>query len=352
MLSCGRSACAHVLPCGRVKLRLPVLCIWVSGSGRGKDAQLEGESRLACVEKKVGGSDVVNPEPHLIRAMRHRGLPFVDLEDEEELIPDPGNADAAGVAEQKGQEEQEGTGDLYIPLSDDQYVEHVARGHQPYLPSCSLCVSSRGVIPARRRKDPQIPQASFLSDFLFFTKDLRVCLIQHELSGYLIGIPYATGEEPNRVVKQICAEMHYCMKGQHVVLRLDNEHSLQSLWNKAARDKSFPGLSLHIDSVAKGRPQQKGQVEVGVRHFKEAFWVNWLTLETSLGKKLSLGGLLYKEALRYVGRTRNLFATSKSHTTPMERMRRQHLPVTKTFPFGCKGFAKPPKSRPRTGEGD
>ena len=137
-----------------------------------------------------------------------------------------------------------------------------------------------------------------------------------------------------------------------MVLRLDNEHSLQSLWNKAARDKSFPGLSLHIDSVAKGRPQQKGQVEVGVRHFKEAFWVNWLTLETSLGKKLSLGGLLYKEALRYVGRTRNLFATSKSHTTPMERMRRQHLPVTKTFPFGCKGFAKPPKSRPRTGEGD
>ena len=168
------------------------------------------------------------------------------------------------------------------------------------------------MIPARRRKDPQIPQASFLSDFLFFTKDLRVCLIQHELSGYLVGIPYATGEEPSRVAKQICAEMHYCMKGQHVVLRMDNEHSLQALWNKVARDKSFPGLSLHIDSVAKGRPQQKGQVEVGVRHFKEAFWVNWLTLETSLGKKLSLGGLLYKEALRYVGRTRNLFATSKS----------------------------------------
>ena len=311
VLSCGRSACAHVLSCGRVKLSLLVSCTWVSGSGRGKDAQLEGESRLACVEQKVGGSDVVNPEPHLIRAMRHRGLPVVDLEDEEELIPDPGSADAAGVAEQEGQEEQEGTGDLYVPLSDDQYVEHVARGHQPYLPSCSLCVSSRGVIPARRRKDPQIPQASFLSDFLFFTKDLRVCLIQHELSGYLIGIPYATGEEPNRVVKQICAEMHYCMKGQHVVLRLDNEHSLQSLWNKTARDKSFPGLSLHIDSVAKGRPQQKGQVEVGVRHFKEAFWVNWLTLETSLGKKLSLGGLLYKEALRYVGRTPNLFATSK-----------------------------------------
>ena len=348
-LSRCRSACAHVrhvVSGCRVKLSFRVSCTWVSGSGRGKDAQIEGESRLACVGEKVDGNDVVNPEPHLVRAMRHRGLPVVDLEDEEELIPDPESAGAGDVVEPEGQEEQEGTGDLYVPLSDDQYVEHVARGHQPYLPSCSLCVSSRGVIPARRRKDPQIPQASFLSDFLFFTKDLRVCLIQHELSGYLVGIPYATGEEPSRVVKQICAEMHYCMKGQHVVLRMDNEHSLQALWNKVARDKSFPGLSLHIDSVAKGRPQQKGQVEVGVRHFKEAFWVNWLTLETSLSKKLSLGGLLYKEALRYVGRTRNLFATSKSHTTPMERMRRQHLPVTKTFPFGCKGFAKPPKSRP------
>ncbi|CAE7387509.1 unnamed protein product, partial [Symbiodinium microadriaticum] len=292
----------HVVSGCRVKLSFRVSCTWVSGSGRGKDAQIEGESRLACVGEKVDGNDVVNPEPHLVRAMRHRGLPVVDLEDEEELIPDPESAGAGDVVEPEGQEEQEGTGDLYVPLSDDQYVEHVARGHQPYLPSCSLCVSSRGVIPARRRKDPQIPQASFLSDFLFFTKDLRVCLIQHELSGYLVGIPYATGEEPSRVVKQICAEMHYCMKGQHVVLRMDNEHSLQALWNKVARDKSFPGLSLHIDSVAKGRPQQKGQVEVGVRHFKEAFWVNWLTLETSLSKKLSLGGLLYKEALRYVGR--------------------------------------------------
>ena len=66
-------------------------------------------------------------------------------------------------------------------------------------------------------------------------------------------------------------------------------------------------------------------MEVSVRHFKEAFWVNWLTLETALEKKLRLGGLLYKEALRYVGRTRNLHATSKSQTTPIERMRRQHF---------------------------
>ena len=193
-LSRCRSACAHVrhvVSGCRVKLSFRVSCTWVSGSGRGKDAQIEGESRLACVGEKVDGDDVVNPEPHLIRAMRHRGLPVVDLEDEEELIPDPESAGAGDVVEQEGQEEQEGTGDLYVPLSDDQYVEHVARGHQPYLPSCSLCVSSRGVIPARRRKDPQIPQASFLSDFLFFTKDLRVCLIQHELSGYLVGIPYA-----------------------------------------------------------------------------------------------------------------------------------------------------------------
>ena len=250
---------------------------------------------FACGER--GGCDE-NSEPQLVHrvcALRHRvqGLPVVNVEEgdeDEELIPDPG--EPAGVTEDEGEDQE----DLHVPLDDQVYIGHVARGHQPYLPSCSLCVSSRGVIPARRRCDPKIPQASFLSDFLFFTKDLRVCLIQHELSGYLIGIPYATGEEPTRVVKQICAEMHYCMKGQHVVLRMDNEHSLQSLWNKAARDKSFPGLSLHIDSVAKGRPQQKGQVEVGVRHFKEAFWVRSLLASrlqaAGLGPEVEKPGLL------------------------------------------------------------
>ena len=273
--------------------------------------------------------------------------------DDEELIPaampDPAlpvepaqEAEATEEAEKASE-----AGDLYVPLEDKVYQEHVARGHQPYLPSCSLCVSSRGVIPARRRRDPAIPQASFLSDFLFFTKDLRVCLVVHELSGYYFGVPCPTSGNPTRVAKANNAELSFAgVQGQHMVLRMDNENTLQALWNKAGKDPIFPALSLHIDAVAKGRPQQKGQVEVGVRHFKEAFWVNWLTLETWLEKKLRLGGLLYQEALRYVGRTRNLHATSKSQTTPMERMRRQHLPVTKTFPFGCKGFAKPSKNRP------
>ena len=39
-------------------------------------------------------------------------------------------------------------------------------------------------------------------------------------------------------------------------------------------DRIFPFLSLPIASLAKGRPQQKGQIELGVRHFKEFFWVN------------------------------------------------------------------------------
>ena len=86
------------------------------------------------------------------------------------------------------------------------------------------------------------------------------------LSGYIVGIPFATGEDPMRVAKAITAELSFAgIQGQHMVLRMDNQNTLQSLWNKAARDRMFPGLSLHIDSVAKGRPQQKGQVEVGVR---------------------------------------------------------------------------------------
>ena len=305
----------------------------------------------------LSGGDVHTEPSQLlverVRAVRVRGLPVVvPVDSDEELIPDPVPEPVAMMVpeprdEATGKDPAEDDSELHVPLDDKVYQEHVARGHQPYLPSCSLCVSSRGVIPARRRCDPQIPQASFLSDFLFFTKDLRVCLVVHELSGYSFGIPFATGEDPMKVARAINAELSFAgVQGQHMVLRMDNESTLQALWNRAGKDRTFPASSLHIDSVAKGRPQQKGQVEVGVRHFKEAFWVNWLTLETSLGKKLRLGGLLFKEALRYVGRTRNLHATSRSQTTPMERMRRQHLTVTKTFPFGCKGFAKPGKPRP------
>ena len=317
-----------------------------------------------CVEPvrgcATGGcdDDVSEPpkgNPHRLCALR--GLPVVIPvpDEDEELIPasmpepvgsrEPPSGPGPELEQPEPDEDPEP--ELHVPLGDKEYQEHVARGHQPYLPSCSLCVSSRGVIPARRRRDPAIPQASFLSDFLFFTKDLRVCLVVHELSGYCFGVPFATGEDPVRVAKAINAELSFAgVQGQHMVLRMDNESTLQALWNRAGKDRTFPALSLHIDSVAKGRPQQKGQVEVSVRHFKEAFWVNWLTLETALEKKLRLGGLLYKEALRYVGRTRNLHATSKSQTTPIERMRRQHLPVATTFPFGCKGFAKPSKSKP------
>ena len=317
-----------------------------------------------CVELvcgcTTGGCDENVSEPPKVNQHRLcalRGLPVVIPvpDEDEELIPasmpepvgseEPTSGPGPELEQPKPDEDPEP--ELHVPLGDKEYQEHVARGHQPYLPSCTLCVSSRGVIPARRRRDPAIPQASFLSDFLFFTKDLRVCLVVHELSGYCFGVPFATGEDPVRVAKAINAELSFAgVQGQHMVLRMDNESTLQALWNRAGKDRTFPALSLHIDSVAKGRPQQKGQVEVGVRHFKEAFWVNWLTLETALEKKLRLGGLLYKEALRYVGRTRNLHATSKSQTTPIERMRRQHLPVATTFPFGCKGFAKPSKSKP------
>ena len=325
----------------------------------GNDDNPEPCVELVCGCATGGCDDNVSEPPkvnqHRLCALR--GLPVVIPvpDEDEELIPasmpepvgseEPTSGPGPELEQPKPDEDPEP--ELHVPLGDKEYQEHVARGHQPYLPSCSLCVSSRGVIPARRRRDPAIPQASFLSDFLFFTQDLRVCLVVHELSGYCFGVPLATGEDPVRVAKAINAELSFAgVQGQHMVLRMDNESTLQALWNRAGKDRTFPALSLHIDSVAKGRPQQKGQVEVGVRHLKEAFWVNWLTLETALEKKLRLGGLLYKEALRYVGRTRNLHATSKSQTTPIERMRRQHLPVATTFPFGCKGFAKPSKSKP------
>ena len=325
----------------------------------GNDDNPEPCVELVCGCATGGCDDDVSEPPkvnqHRLCALR--GLPVVIPvpDEDEELIPasmpepvgseEPMSGPGPELEQPKPDEDPEP--ELHVPLGDKEYQEHVARGHQPYLPSCSLCVSSRGVIPARRRRDPAIPQASFLSDFLFFTKDLRVCLVVHELSGYCFAVPYPTGGDPGHVARSINAELNFAgVQGQHMVLRMDNESTLLALWNKAGKDRAFPALSLHVDAVAKGRPQQKGLVEVGVRHLKEAFWVNWLTLETALGKKLRLGGLLYKEALRYVGRTRNLHATSKSQTTPIERLRRQHRPVAKTFPFGCKGFAKPAKSKP------
>ena len=166
-----------------------------------------------CVELvrgcTTGGcdDDVSEPpkvNPHRLCALR--GLPVVIPvpDEDEELIPasmpepvgskEPPSGPGPELEQPEPDEDPEP--ELHVPLGDKEYQEHVARGHQPYLPSCSLCVSSRGVIPARRRRDPAIPQASFLSDFLFFTKDLRVCLVVHELSGYCFGVPLARSCHP------------------------------------------------------------------------------------------------------------------------------------------------------------
>ena len=65
---------------------------------------------------------------------------------------------------------------------------------------------------------------------------------------------------------------------------------------------------------------------------------------------MNLGDLLFKEALRYIGRIRHLFVISKSQTTSINRMRRYHFPITNIYRFGCKGFTKPPKVRPENRE--
>ena len=43
-------------------------------------------------------------------------------------------------------------------------MDHVSKGHQTYSHDCVARVSARGVIPARRHKDPEIPMGSFLTD--------------------------------------------------------------------------------------------------------------------------------------------------------------------------------------------
>ncbi|CAE7288485.1 unnamed protein product, partial [Symbiodinium sp. CCMP2456] len=84
------------------------------------------------------------------------------------------------------------------------------------------------------------------------------------------------------VARAINAELSFAgVQWQHMVLRMDNENTLQALWNRAG---------------------------------KEAFWVNWLTLEKSLGKKLRLGGLLFKVSDHAYGK--NASATPPGSRTP------------------------------------
>ena len=65
-----------------------------------------------------------------------------------------------------------------------------------------------------------------------------MCLIH----GYIVGVPFATGEDPVRMAKAINAELSFAgVQGQHMVLRMDNESTLQALWSRAAKDRSFPG---------------------------------------------------------------------------------------------------------------
>ncbi|CAE7302240.1 ubiE [Symbiodinium sp. CCMP2592] len=77
-----------------------------------------------------------------------------------------------------------------------------------------------------------------------------------KLASQLSGFLFATGEDPVRVAKAINAELSFAgVQGQHMVLPMDTENTLQALWNRAGKDRTFPALSLHIDSVAQGRPR-------------------------------------------------------------------------------------------------
>ena len=318
-LGCVATGCDAVVPVVECSERVCALRLEMSGSVvRGLPVVID-----------VDGQEGVGQDP-----AGDRGAPAFEPSDprgdgEEELIPDVPPDDG---------------NDVYVPPSDRWYMNHVACGHQPYSPDCDICVSSRGVIPARRRKDPEIPLGSFLTDFWFFNKELRGCTVVHELSGYSFSFPFPIGQGMAKLVQGLIRELAAIgVQGQHVVMRMDNEASLIALWRKVARDKTFPGLSMHLDLAPPNRPQAKGLVEVHVRFFKESFWVNWLTVEQAMGKKLKLGGLLYEECIRYVTRTRNLFCVGASQSTPLERLRRQRMPQTRTYPFACQGFVKPVK---------
>ncbi|CAE7758564.1 unnamed protein product, partial [Symbiodinium necroappetens] len=137
----------------------------------------------------LSGGDVHTEPSQLlverVRAVRVRGLPVVvPVDSDEELIPDPVPEPVA----------------MMVPEPRDE-----ATG-----------------------KDPAEDDSEL--------HDLRVCLVVHELSGYSFGIPFATGEDPMKVARAINAELSFAgVQGQHMVLRMDNESTLQALWNRAGK---------------------------------------------------------------------------------------------------------------------
>ena len=233
-----------------------------------------------------------------------------------------------------------------VPLTSRSLRDHQCQGHQPYISNCDSCLCSRGRVPARRAKDSQKMSSVLGMDYLFFGK-LRVLLIVHEMSRYLMAVPIQdearTDPRAIEAIGKFIKEVG--LQNRSITLRCDNENLLLAFGNHLSGKAKQLGVErVIVDQVPGYRPQAKGGVERQVAVVKQAFWANWLSVESEISRKgsleeplrLPLGGLLWRMCLLYVSRTINLFMSSPGDAaTPIDLVHDEICSRPKTLPFGC-----------------
>ena len=233
-----------------------------------------------------------------------------------------------------------------VPLTSRSLRDHQCQGHQPYISNCDSCLCARGRVPARRAKDSQKMSSVLGMDYLFFGK-LRVLLIVHEMSRYLMAVPIQdearTDPHAIEAIGKFIKEVG--LQNRSITLRCDNENLLLAFGNHLSGKAKQLGVErVIVDQVPGYRPQAKGGVERQVAVVKQAFWANWLSVESEISRKgsleeplrLPLGGLLWRMCLLYVSRTINLFMSSPGDAaTPIDLVHDEICSRPKTLPFGC-----------------
>ena len=292
-----------------------------------------------------------------------RGLPVVvDLENEGGAAASaPDGPPEASVMEPAAPVESRGPGDDQAkgPPADDGSAEagtvslsskalrdHQSQGHQPYVANCDACLCAKGRCPARRIKDPQKMSSAIGMDYLYFGK-LRVLLMMHEMSRYTMAIPAQEDAKDDPHLVESVGNMikEIGLQNRVITLRCDNENLLLAFGNHlASKSKQLGVERVIVDPVPGYRPQAKGGVERQVSVVKQAFWSNWLGMESEISRKgheeeplrLPLGGRLWSMCLLYVSRTINLFLCSPGDVaTPIDLVHDEICGRPKTLPFGC-----------------
>ena len=293
-----------------------------------------------------------------------RGLPVVvDLENEGGSAasapvdgpPEVPVMEPAARDEKKGLDDGQAEG----PPADDGYAEagtvslsskalrdHQSQGHQPYVANCDACLCAKGRCPARRIKDPQKMSSAIGMDYFYFGK-LRVLLMMHEMSRYTMAIPAQEDAKDDPHLVESVGNMikEIGLQNRVITLRCDNENLLLAFGNHlASKSKQLGVERVIVDPVPGYRPQAKGGVERQVSVVKQAFWSNWLGMESEISRKgheeeplrLPLGGRLWSMCLLYVSRTINLFLCSPGDVaTPIDLVHDEICGRPRTLPFGC-----------------